>query len=143
MVHVKLFEEIGFSYSGKAGDEKSEEGEKIKNDMMSFSLSSVEKTYKKVAKSAFNAGRNSAYNFDEWWSSVWDVKKEEKSAIVRGKVGYDLPVKVENNLKKSEETTNYPRRIGPTRPKKPLIPVKPSKPSKPGIRKGIWFEEDE
>lgn len=152
MKHIKrLNEEIGFDY-GKKPQSIPEETEKLKvEEPFSFSLDSVEKSYKKVAKAAFEAGKTSTTTFDEWWALVWNTgkPKEEKKSLYpeRSKIGFGLsgdksiktapavPVEAKGDIE------DRPRRISP--PKPPTKPGQkpPTVPTPKPRRRGVWMDE--
>jgi len=130
-------EEIGFSYSGKEGPEEVEEP--LKDNVIPFSMDSIERTYKKISMEAFKAGRDTTLTFDQWWSNIWNVgHKVEKPVIKRNKLGFNIPSSVEDSS--SDITSDKPRIKPPKPPKRPNTPS-PTPIKKPGIRKGIWFED--
>jgi len=154
MKHIKrLFEEIGFDYKKAANipDEDVFAEEVTDIATTPFALSTIEKSYKKLAKSAFEAGAKNTMTFEDWWSKTWDFggPKEEKPVAVkkeRGTLGFDLsklkrsqPVAAEPKIEDSfsDDITDSPRRPRPGRPTAPP-PVK-----KPTRRRGIWFDGEE
>jgi len=137
MKHIKLFEEIGFTYSNKE-EGKIDPFKEEEESFMTFDIDSISKPYKKIAKEAFNAGKTSTLTFDEWWNKVWVYGKKEDKKVEKtyNKIGF----------KTAEKELNKVEASNPLRPPKP--PTRP--PSKPRPetpikrpRKGIWFEGEE
>jgi len=84
--HVKLFEEIGFSYAGK--EEKKDDPITAESPL---SISTIERSYRKVAKSAFEAGRNSTESFEEWWGKIWGMglsSPQKKTTLAKKPIGF-------------------------------------------------------
>lgn len=140
----KLNEEIGFDYGKKPQQILEKQPETLKEEEFSFSLDSVEKSYKKIAKAAFEAGKTSDITFDDWWTKVWNTKspKKEKMYPDRGKIGFGIPSTVQRKPQSVpvENIENRPRRVSPPKPPKPG--QKPSIiPSPKPKRRGIWMDE--
>jgi len=102
--HLDLFEEIGFDYSNREKNEPENKG-KI-SDIEPFPLSSIERSYKKVAKSAFDAGKSNVMTFDEWWSNTWNFNDKEKEVRVKKKYKIMEELKNIRNYQEFKDSLN-------------------------------------
>lgn len=87
--HLKIFEEIGFSYPGK---EENKDSPTENTDESPLSLNTIENSYKKVARSAFDAGKKNVMSFDEWWNTIWNLglnpPQTKKKTLARKPIGF-------------------------------------------------------